>query len=124
MRLGIVSSDRTFGKPRFILLCATDIETVRVGLDASVRMTAFKQRVVPPLLGRVEYVSADALTDERTGISYYEAWIAIPQRRTREARWARTPTGHACRDADHYGGEKPLSVRDTALHGQLSPCHA
>jgi len=56
----------------------TDIETVREGLEASVRMTAFKQRVVPPLMGRVDHVSADALSDERSGLSYYEAWITIP----------------------------------------------
>jgi len=57
---------------------ATDIENVREGLDAMVRLTAFKQRVVPPLRGRVDHVSADALTDEATGVFYYEAWITIP----------------------------------------------
>jgi HlyD family secretion protein/epimerase transport system membrane fusion protein len=56
---------------------ATDIENVREGLDAKVRLTAFKQRVVPPLRGRVDHVSADALTDEATGAFYYEAWITI-----------------------------------------------
>jgi len=54
-----------------------DIETVREGLEATVRMTSFKQRIVPPLKGRVDYVSADALTDDRSGVAYYEAWITI-----------------------------------------------
>jgi HlyD family type I secretion membrane fusion protein len=57
---------------------ATDIETVREGLEATVRLSAFKQRVVPPLKGEVEHVSADALTDEATGAAYYEARIVIP----------------------------------------------
>ena len=56
----------------------TDIEMVRVGLDANVRLTAFRQRVVPLLIGRVDYVSADALVDKESGISYYEARVSIP----------------------------------------------
>jgi HlyD family type I secretion membrane fusion protein len=55
-----------------------DIESVQVGLEASVRITAFRQRVVPPLVGRVEYVSADSLVDPNSGAAYYEAEIVIP----------------------------------------------
>ena len=55
-----------------------DIEMVRVGLEANVRLTAFRQRVVPTLIGRVDHVSADALVDKETGISYYEAHVSIP----------------------------------------------
>jgi HlyD family type I secretion membrane fusion protein len=56
---------------------ATDIENVRKGLEATVRLPAFKQRVVPPLQGRVEHVSADALSDPETHALYYEARITI-----------------------------------------------
>ncbi len=56
----------------------TDIEMVRVGLEANVRLTAFRQRVVPILVGRVDHVSADALVDKETGVSYYEAHVSIP----------------------------------------------
>ncbi|MDJ0852223.1 MAG: HlyD family type I secretion periplasmic adaptor subunit [Myxococcota bacterium] len=55
----------------------TDIENVREDLEATVRMTAFKQRLVPLLKGRVDHVSADALTD-KAGVAYYEARIVIP----------------------------------------------
>jgi HlyD family type I secretion membrane fusion protein len=57
---------------------ATDIENVREGLKATVRLPAFKQRVVPPLQGEVEHVSADAMTDEASGVSYYVARFVIP----------------------------------------------
>ena len=42
------------------------------------RLTAFRQRVVPVLVGRVDHVSADALVDKETGVSYYEAHVSIP----------------------------------------------
>ena len=57
----------------------TDIEMVRVGLEATVRLTAFRQRVISMLIGRVDYVSADALVDKTSGASYYEAQVTIPQ---------------------------------------------
>ena len=56
----------------------TDIDSVQVGLEATVRLTAFRPRVAPPLRGFVEYVSADSLVDQITGNPYYEAEIAIP----------------------------------------------
>ena len=54
-----------------------DIDVVHVGLEAEVRLTAFKQRNLAPLEGRVTKVSADSLTDERTGLTYYLARVNI-----------------------------------------------
>lgn len=54
-----------------------DIDVVNVGLEAQVRITAFRQRNLKPLDGIVTKVSADAITDERTGISYYLAQIEL-----------------------------------------------
>ncbi|MGC2855867.1 HlyD family type I secretion periplasmic adaptor subunit [Novispirillum sp. DQ9] len=54
-----------------------DIDMVREGLPAQVRLTPFKHRLVPPIDGRVRTVSADHLIDERTGQPYYEATIEI-----------------------------------------------
>ncbi len=48
-----------------------DIDVVHAGLRALVRLTAFNQRNLPPLEGIVTSVSADRLTDERTGQAYY-----------------------------------------------------
>src|SRR5262249_40117034 len=55
----------------------TDIDVVRVGLPAHVRLTAFKARIVPMIDGKVNYVSADKLTDARTGEPYFTARIEL-----------------------------------------------
>lgn len=54
-----------------------DIDRVRVGLPARVRLTPFKQRLLPPLEGKVSYVSADHRIDERSGQAYYAATIEV-----------------------------------------------
>ena len=54
-----------------------DIDIVRVGLTAQVRLTAFKQRNTPLLEGRVTRVSADSFTHEHSGATYFLARITI-----------------------------------------------
>ena len=54
-----------------------DIDVVHPGQAASVRLTAYKQRSVAPLEGRVLAVSADQLEDPRTGASYFEARVRL-----------------------------------------------
>lgn len=44
-----------------------DIENVKRGQEASVRLTALNRRVVPMISGEVIYVSADALPNEKAG---------------------------------------------------------
>jgi epimerase transport system membrane fusion protein len=48
-----------------------DISDLRPGMPAEVHFTSYKQRIIPLIRGSVAQVSADRLTDERTGISYY-----------------------------------------------------
>lgn len=54
-----------------------DIDSVRVGLPAEVRLTAFKRRTTPTLSGDVVHVSADSLADPHTGAASYVAHVAI-----------------------------------------------
>ena len=54
-----------------------DIETIALGLEAQVRLTAYSQLGAPRLTGRVVRVSADRLADPRTGMSWYEARVAL-----------------------------------------------
>jgi HlyD family type I secretion membrane fusion protein len=56
----------------------TDIDSVAIGMVAELRLTAFKQRTTPTLQGKLIYVSADRLTDQRTGQPYYLARAEIP----------------------------------------------
>ena len=55
----------------------TDIDVVYPDLLARVRLTAFSHLTTPPLYGKVLQVSADSLVDERTGVSFYEARVAL-----------------------------------------------
>ena len=51
------------------------IDNVTVGQDAKLTFAAFDSRTTPQLFGSVTKVSADSITDERTGQSYYSAEI-------------------------------------------------
>ena len=56
-----------------------DIDIVHDGLPARVRFTSFGQRNLVPIEGRVQSVSADHISDERTGASYYLARIELTE---------------------------------------------
>jgi HlyD family type I secretion membrane fusion protein len=58
----------------------TDIDNVSVGLSTEVRFSAFKARLIPLVLGRVENVSADVITpDNPNEMPYYLAKIDVPK---------------------------------------------
>jgi HlyD family type I secretion membrane fusion protein len=56
-----------------------DIDIVKTGLLARVRLTAFSQRSVDVVTGEVFTVSADRLTDPNTQMSYYLAKIRLDE---------------------------------------------
>jgi HlyD family type I secretion membrane fusion protein len=56
-----------------------DIERVKVGATAVVRMSSLNVQTTPRLHGKVVYVSADALTDEKAGRSYFTARVEVPR---------------------------------------------
>lgn len=56
-----------------------DIDVVRSGLSASIRLTAFSARTTPELSGEVVTVSADRLVDQNSGLPYYEARVKIDE---------------------------------------------
>jgi len=57
-----------------------DIDVVHPGLQAEVRLPAFKQRLVPFLDGEVTVVAGDVTTEERTLREYYRVRIAIDEK--------------------------------------------
>jgi HlyD family secretion protein len=57
----------------------TDIDVVYPGLQAEVRLPAFKQRLVPYLHGHVTFVAADITTDQQTRASHFRAYVLIDQ---------------------------------------------
>jgi len=54
-----------------------DIDSVRAGLPAQVMLTAYKRSEVPLVDGRVITVSADKLSDARTGETYFSTRVAV-----------------------------------------------
>lgn len=53
------------------------IDTVHVGRLARVRLTAYRRSLAPVVDGKVIYVSADLLEDERDGSAYFEARVSL-----------------------------------------------
>jgi HlyD family secretion protein len=56
-----------------------DIDQLRHGQNAVLRFSAFNQRTTPELTGEISRISADLITDQRTGQSHYTVRIAIPE---------------------------------------------
>jgi multidrug efflux pump subunit AcrA (membrane-fusion protein) len=54
-----------------------DIDVIDRDLPAQVRLTPFNARVIPPLPGRIIWISADRIADQATGEGYYLARIEI-----------------------------------------------
>ncbi|WP_207539797.1 HlyD family type I secretion periplasmic adaptor subunit [Sabulicella rubraurantiaca] len=55
----------------------TDIDVVYPGLQAEIRLPAFKQRLVPYLHGHVTFVAADVTIDQATRQSHFRAHVLI-----------------------------------------------
>ena len=60
-------------------IAPTDGDDVRVGQLAFVRFESIHDRSLPALRGRISRISADAFNDEKTGMSYYTAEVAVPR---------------------------------------------
>jgi len=56
-----------------------DIDQIAIGQPVSLRFPAFNQRITPELNGRVETVSADLATDQRSGQRYYVVRARVPK---------------------------------------------
>jgi epimerase transport system membrane fusion protein len=56
-----------------------DVNDVHLGMRAEVHLTAYKQRIIPIIHGDVVDLSADRLTDKRTGTPYFTALVRLDQ---------------------------------------------
>jgi HlyD family secretion protein len=55
-----------------------DIDQLKIGQKAVLRLSAFNQRTTPEVNGEVKRIAADLLQDQTTGQSYYTARITMP----------------------------------------------
>jgi len=63
----------------------TDIDVVHAGLPAQIHLSVYNARNLPLIDGTVEQVSADRMTDQRTGQAYFLARIVISPESLAEA---------------------------------------
>jgi HlyD family type I secretion membrane fusion protein len=57
-----------------------DINHVRPGSEADIRLTAYQSRTTPLVPGTVTYVSGDRLVEQQTGQPYYIVHVDVPER--------------------------------------------
>ena len=55
----------------------TDVDDLRVGQSARVKLSGLQQRTTPELTGMLQYVSADSMLDERSGMTYFIIRVSI-----------------------------------------------
>ena len=59
------------------MLRPEDVDQVRVGMPARVRLTGLNQRFNDDLQAKVSLISADRVVDERAGTSFYRVELRI-----------------------------------------------
>lgn len=72
-----------------------DIDHVRPGDDAEIRLSAYEYRKMPLLLGKVTTVSADRITDQQTKQSWYNVLISVDTGKLADIPGTRMQTGMA-----------------------------
>jgi len=60
-----------------VQITPVDVDTVRIGMPASIRLSHAAARTTPILEGSVERISPDRMTDQRTGMPYFVGRIAF-----------------------------------------------
>lgn len=56
-----------------------DVDRIRLGLPAGIKLSAFDQRTLPELDGVVTYLSADVIEDVRSGQAYFLTRVEVPE---------------------------------------------
>lgn len=75
MQIVPVSDDLTIE----VQVAPQDIDQLRPGQEAAVRLSAFNMTTTPELTGVLRNVSADLTIEQRTGAAYYTAFVVLPK---------------------------------------------
>jgi HlyD family secretion protein len=62
-----------------------DIDQVRIGQPAALRLSAFSQQTTPEVEGQVDRISPDLIEDQKAGTAYYVVRIALSGASLRQA---------------------------------------
>ena len=101
------------------------VDQVWPGQDAVLRFSAFSARTTPEYGGTVSRVSADALTDERSGLSWYEVELAIgepvePDAEAGPGSWIASAQATLVRWLGYDEGSKPKPTAQAASPAPLA----
>jgi membrane fusion protein, type I secretion system len=96
-----------------------DIDQVRTGQVALLRLSAFNQRTTPEIYGTVTRISADASTDQRTGQTYYTVRIGMPADEVAKLGDVRMVPGMPVEAFVQTGDRTMISYLVKPLHDQL-----
>jgi HlyD family secretion protein len=96
-----------------------DIDQVRIGQVALLRLSAFNQRTTPEILGTVTRISADASTDQRTGQTYYTLRIGMPPDEVAKLGEVKMVPGMPVEAFVQTGDRTMISCFVKPLHDQL-----
>jgi HlyD family secretion protein len=96
-----------------------DIDQVKIGQQALLRLSALNQRTTPELNGIVSRVSADTTADQRTGQSYYVVRIAMPAEEIARLGAVKLIPGMPVETFVQTGTRTMLSYLMKPLHDQL-----
>jgi len=96
-----------------------DIDQVKDGLTALLRLSAFNQRTTPEIYGTVTRISADASTDQRTGQTYFTVRIAMPAEQVAKLGEVKIVPGMPVEAFIQTGERTMISYLAKPLHDQL-----
>ena len=79
-----------------VQITPVDVDTVRIGMPASIRLSHAAARTTPILEGSVERIAPDRMTDQRTGMPYFVARVGFtPEELTKHEQLRLQPGMHA-----------------------------
>ncbi len=96
-----------------------DIDHVRPGQAAFLRLSAFNQQTTPELNGEVDRIAADLITDQRTGMSYYTVRVKIPPEELSRLKELRLVPGMPVEAFIQTGNRTVMSYLTKPLSDQL-----
>ena len=97
-----------------------DIDQVSIGSEATLRFSAFNQRIVPELTGKVDRISADTVTDPRTGAVFYTARIIVSEEEMKKLMEFTLVPGMPVEVFIKTGDRRVLSIISKPLLDQLN----
>jgi HlyD family secretion protein len=97
-----------------------DIDQLKVGQDAVLRLSAFNQRTTPEVRGRISRIAADLTQDSKTGAAYYTARIAAEEDEMRQLNELKLVPGMPVEAFIRTGERTALSYLTKPLTDQMN----